>query len=518
MYPVISGTPAPVKSFAGRYLEDLAQTIKVPYFEGISTCNMARFGGSWWWIVAYDTSTDQGRSISMAVTYCAPTSMLTKGQRMYGAWSRTATETSPWMQRMAVNGSLTHTKTANLPKLQPDASGNPRFWVQCTYTAQTGSESAEVRRAGCFVTFAPGRLGISTKAIGDAIYPTLAAILREAGTVFGTSSDSITDISISARCPWMTGGDTERIYLLGSNGLPLEPSTGTKGQIYRIDEDAIENFLTPWSTTFGFPSLTALEVASGTVTLRDASGTNIGTFPAYSTEDFGVYTLSDYTGVYTYVTWEGYIMCLQEGHLPWSGTSWEQYRAYSLSYDRQAMEQSIDFAQERARLGLAEAGANAVSSVAMGAMGGNPLSIATGAISGAVSFGIQAWATGEEQRISESEARATQALSERRAMGGPTSGYNTAYGLIYCQRYYLTPAAMWLEMPDELTSARDAAYTQWFGYPSDYIGDIELTDGYWQGQIISPGTGGLSISADGPKWDKMIDTFKNGLRLRIKEY
>lgn len=496
----------------------MSQIIKIPHFEGITTCNMCNFGGSWWWIIGYDSSTDQGRSLSVAVTYCAPTSLLRKSHRLYGAWSRTPTETSPWMQRMAVNGTLTHTKTINLPKLQPGTSANPRFWVQCTYTAQTGSESAETRRAGCFVTYIPGDLSATTKSVADAAYPSLADILRSAGLVFGTTSDSILDISISARCPWKTGGDTSRIYLLKSDGTPLEPSGGTKGVVYKIDEKGVESLLVPWTDSFGFPSLTDLEIASGTVTLRDASGSPIGSFPAYSTEDFGVYTLSDYTGVYTYVTWEGYTICIPEGHLPWSGTSWEQYRAYSLAYDRQAMEQSIEYSQERARLGLAEAGANAVSNIAMGAMGGNPLSVVTGAVSGAVSFGIQAWATGEEQRISAAEARATQALSERRAMGGPTSSYNTAYGLIYCQRYTLTPASVWLEMPDELTESKDNAYTEWYGYPSDYIGDLEVATGFWQGSLIEAGTGGLSTYADGPRWDKLIECFRSGLRLKIKEY
>lgn len=512
VHPVFTKPRSAMASFNAIYLADLQQVLKVPYFDEIDNCNMVKFGGSWWWIISYETSTDQGKSIRVAVSYAPIPSILKDGSQLWGAWARTPTETSPWMQRQAINGSLKHTSTASIPHLRKFGSLQI-FWVQATVqTTDAAANTVTTGRKGCFVAYGPGGSTTRLKSPIDTLYPSLNDILVDAPGVFETTSDSILDMSVSIRCPWVSGGSGQQIYLMhGSN--PLAPTTTTKGAIYEVDKNLLDAVCTAFTETFSAPTYTDLEVASGTVTLRDEKTASIANFPAYMTKDFTVSVISDLTGVFTFIEGNGYRSCIPEGHIPWSGTSWEQYRAYSLAYDREAMEQSIRYSQERTSLGLAQAGASAVSNVAMGAIGGNPLSIATGIVSGAVSFGIQAWSAGEEQRISNNEARDTQALAERRAMGGPSSPYNAGYGLIYCQLNTITPAAIWLEMPDELTEDRDRFYTEWFGYPSDFIGALEISDGYLRGEVQEAGTG-VNQPKAGPKWDKLIETIRTGIRIK----
>lgn len=515
-YPVIKTAPVALWRAQGRYLDDLRQVIKIPYTSSLPVANFMRFGGRYWWILSYDTSTDAERSASVLVSYCPTASLLEPGQQIYGAWSRTPTETSPHLQRQAVGGPLKHTKTWVLPKL-PEVAGNQYFWLQATIQeTQADSTSTLTHRIGCFVSYKTNGDTHSTLAWTDGrqtySYPSLAQVLEDADGVFGASPDSILDISISVRSPWQyETGSAGTIWLVTDAGEPAEVTSRGKGYVYEIDKSStLLVHLVPFSGSPQPASLTTSEMASGSITLRTEDTAAIATYqPSMATADNSLYVLSDLTGVYTYVVYGGYTSCIQEGHLPWSGTSWDTYKAYSLAYDREAMEQSIDYAHRRQSLAIAEASVNTLNSVAMGAMGGNPMSIITGAVSGVAGLAIQSWASGEELRISDAEARDTQALAERRAQGGPSTPYNTGYGLIYCARNVKTPASLWLEVPEALTDEIDANYTAWFGFPSDLVGPINVTNGYLSGEIIS-----ISES-DGPMLDRLIEVIRSGCRLKI---
>ena len=514
-YPLRGGTdPTPWKTVTGRYLTDLRQSIKLPYQAGMESVNILRFGGAWWWVLSMDTSTDQGRSVVMVVSYNAPTSLLIKGTTVNGAWGRLPTS-SARIQRQAISSPMEHTKTWELPKL-PKSAGQI-YWVQATVQeTATGGDATLTHRLGCFVTYSEA--GDTSEEVAYATgksYPSLADILTDAEGVYGVTADSILDISISVRCPWQwTYASGGVITLDSKTATAISVREGSKGVLYEIDKDpAFLAQVVGWSTFMTLDGITDLEYASGQITLRTEDTATVASYTptTVSAESaWQIYTISDLTGVYTYIKANGYLSCIQEGHLPWSGTSWEQYRAYQLAYDRQAMEQSIDYAHQRQSLAIAEAGVNTLNSVAMGAMGGNPLSIITGAISGVAGLGIQTWASGEEQRIADSEARDTQALAERRAMGGPSTPYNTGYGLIYCATTVRTPASIWLEMPKGLTTELDDAYTAWFGHPSDHVGRVTVGAGYYRGEIY----GEVFGHETGPRYDRLVEVARNGFRFK----
>lgn len=517
IYPLIGASaPGAWWSITGRYVSDLTQSIRVPYRQGVHEVNMVRFDGSYWWIIAIDTSTDAERSAVLTVTYCAPTSLLRSGDAVSAVWSRTPEETSAWLQRQAISAPLKHARTWELPTL-PKTTLYQIYWVQATVQeTETSGDATLTHRLGCFVSAdGDGAASLALTHKSDGAYPKLSDILTDAPGVFGTTADSILDISISIRCPYLyTDDGAAQIYVdkIDASGEAAPTVKLTKGAVYDLDSDDFRLHTSGW-VTYLTTDLTSLERASGTVTLRTEDTSPIATYPpsqSGGTRAWKIYTLSDLTGVYTYVSCEGYTSCIQEGHLPWSGTSWEQYRAYSLAFDRQAMEMSIGYAHQRQAQGLASAAASSASNVAMGAIGGSPASIATGGLSALVGFGLQAWAQSEELRISDAEARDTQALAERRAMGGPSTPYNSAYGLIYCLVCWRTPASIWLEMPDGLTSAQDSAYTAQLGYPSELIGELSVQEGYYRGSLISSDA---SVPT-GPRFDKLVNTFRNGFRFK----
>lgn len=539
-YPLLSSR---TQSLSGRtkatysmhVKEDLQQVLKTPTFTGWSDCNMVRFGGDLYWIIQANTSTDSAHSIEFVVSYCGPSSVLHKGNSLAGVFSRLPSNSCPYLQRTPISSSLIHSRTVELPNLGYDGDGNKIYWAQVTCQV-TEDNVVDTRRYGMFVAFGPNGQtdihvpynSVSTEGtVTDQVYPSIYDILSNPDEVFGVTASSILDVSISERCPYKTSIDTGilpwfRIYEWNySGGDPVEedvwPSKGlttsSKTKWYWIESmtkyvEIWGKYSAPvtWEGTTNV-SLSNLERGCGTVTIRDEDTANIATIPTAPSASvtLNLRTLSDYTGLYTYITYNGYQVCLQEGKLPWNGTSWEEYRAYSLAYDRQAMEQSIDFANQRVAVGLAQSAASTIQSAAMGAIGGNAAGAVTGAVSGAASFAISTWATMRESEISTRETQATQALAERRMAGQPSTPYNTGYGLIYCERTQITPCAVWIEMPAGLTSSIDADYTACFGYPAEGLRSVTIQEGYYKGRLYD------TTLARGPRFDKCNEALQNGL-------
>ena len=517
-YPLLSSR---TQSLSGRtkatysmhVKEDLQQVLKTPEFTGWSDCNMVRFGGDLYWIIQANTSTDSAHSIEFVVSYCGPSSVLHKGNSLAGVFSRLPTNKCPYLQRQAVTSALEHTRTVALPHIT-DYGEYSVFWLQVTGLKTDGS----YKRVGYFVCAnEDGNMTerltckyLSTSLV-DGEYPSMKEIITDPKTYTGFTASQIIDISISCRSPWVTYNSNSDYMLKGSTADYITPTENFGGSIYGYDLDQmfiVDGFEPLPYTTSVKLSLSDLERASGTVTIRDENTASIGTIPtAYGNSIAATLSvISDWTGIITYVTYGGYRIAIPEGHIPWSGTAWSEYRAYSLAYDRGTMQASINFSNERVSTQLAQSAASTIQSAAMGAIGGNVAGAATGAISGATSFAISTWATLKESDISTRETQMTQALAERRVAGQPATPYNAGYGILYCQQCRISPASIWVEMPAGLTSSIDADYTACFGYPAEGLRSVTIQEGYYKGRLLYDTT-----LARGPKFDKCNEALQNGL-------
>ena len=195
---------------------------------------------------------------------------------------------------------------------------------------------------------------------------------------------------------------------------------------------------------------------------------------------------------------------IQEGNLPYVGSAWAEYIAYSMSYDRQAMENSIAYANQRMWADLATGAAGAVQGAAVSAIGGSgPLAI----LSGLSSFGLGAAGSMIERDISERQARDEQALSEHRVQGQAGTAYSSAYGVIYCLMNLRHPALIEVDMPEGLTESVDSSYTALHGYPAEGWKSVPVREGFYRGRISA--TDALRM---GPWFDELNSKLSNGVR------
>lgn len=507
-----------LKEYTMNLPEDLQLSVTAPDFALWETCNMVRIAdveGRLYWVVGAEMVTNNQKAVRFALTYCGPSSLIHKGDTIVGLFSRLPSNKCPWLQRQAVTSALEHTRTVTLPHIA-DYGEYSVFWLQVTGLKTDGS----YKRVGYFVCAnEDGDMSVRltckylTTSLLDGEYPSMKEIITDPKTYTGFTASQIIDISISCRNPWVTYNSNSDYMLKGSTADYITPTENFGGSVYGYDLDQmfiVDGFEPMPYTASVKLSLSDLERASGTITIRDENTASIGTIPtAYgSSITATISIISDWTGITTYVTYGGYQVAIPEGHIPWSGTAWSEYRAYSLAYDRGTMQASINFSNERVSTQLAQSAASTIQSAAMGAIGGNVAGAATGAISGATSFAISAWATMKESDISTREAQMTQTLAERRVAGQPATPYNAGYGLLYCQQCQRSPASIWVEMPANLTDTIDADYTACFGYPAEGLRSVTFGEGYYKGMLYA------TSKLKGPRFDKLNQTLQNGFRFK----
>ncbi len=329
----------------------------------------------------------------------------------------------------------------------------------------------------------------------------------------GLQASTIQDISISVRCPFKYSENGLYMNLVRSDGTVIPTNavgpentaiTGGRFAFYNLSDPAFIHAVPLIETVT--VSLSALERASGTVMLKDHTGAAIATVPTSWGSSFEVSTqcIGDHGKLLTLVTIEGVEYTIQEGHLPYIGSAWAEYIAYSMSYDRQAMENSIAYANDRMWADLATGAAGAIQGAAVSAIGGSgPLAV----LSGLSSFGLGAAGTMIERSISERQARDEQALAERRVQGQAGTAYSSAYGVIYCLMNLRHPAIIEINMPAGLTDSVDLAYTNVHGFPAEGVRTITMKQGFIQGRIFAADTIRM-----GPWFDEMNSKLSNGIR------
>lgn len=502
--------------------KDLYQVLKVADFDNSEDCNMIRIRGyGLYWITARDTSTDVNGSVSFALSACAPSSMLFSGDTFVGEFSRLPNNECAWLKRQARTGDILPTRSVNLPMMGVNDRGNLKVWIQVTSTTYlTSSGSATENRYATYGFFATvndrGGWGDYVAADGEGetrkYYPNIQDVISNP-EYMGLQASTIQDISISVRCPFKFVESGLYMNLVKSDGTVIPTNavgpenaaiTGGKFAFYNLSDPTFIHAVPLIETVT--VSLSALERASGTVLLKDHTGAAIATVPTSWGSSFEVSTqcIGDHGKLLTLVTIEGVEYTIQEGHLPYVGSAWAEYVAYSLSYDRQAMENSIDYANQRMTANLLTGAAGAVQGAGLAALGGSgPLAVATGLMN----FGLGAAGTMIERSISERQARDEQALSERRVQGQAGTAYASAYGVIYCLMNLRHPAIIEVNMPAGLTTSIDSAYTDVHGFPAEGVRTITIKQGFIQGRIFAD-----DALRSGPWFDLMNEKLSNGIR------
>ena len=511
-----------VQSVTLNVRKDLAQTVRTVDFDGSEGVNMARIRGlGMYWITARDTSTDVQGTVSFSLSACAPSTLLFSYDRVIGEFSRLPENLCPYLSRQAMTGDLAPSRSVDLPMMGVNDRGNLKVWIQVTSTTYlTSTGSATENRYATYGFFATvndrGGWGDYVAADGEGesrkYYPNIQDVISNP-EYMGLQASTIQDISISVRCPFKYSENGLYMNLVKSDGTVIPTNaagpentaiTGGRFAFYNLSDPTFIHAVPLIETVT--VSLSDLERASGQVIIKDHNGSAVGMIPTSWGDiiEASVQCVGDHGKLLTIVTVNDVEYTIQEGHLPYVGSAWAEYVAYSMSYDRQAMENSIAYANDRMWADLATGAAGAIQGAAVSAISGSgPLAV----LSGLSSFGLGAAGSMIERNISERQARDEQALSERRVQGQAGTAYSSAYGVIYCLMNLRHPALIEVDMPEGLTESIDGAYTAVHGYPAEGRRSVSLKAGFYQGRIFAADTIRM-----GPWFDEMNSKLSNGIR------
>ena len=511
-----------VQSVTLNVRKDLAQTVRTVDFDGSEGVNMARIRGlGMYWITARDTSTDVQGTVSFSLSACAPSTLLFSYDRVIGEFSRLPENLCPYLSRQAMTGDLAPSRSVDLPMMGVNDRGNLKVWIQVTsttYISSTGTaKEGTLTTYGMFATVNPrGGWGDYVAASGEAenrmYYPNITDIVSNP-ELMGIQASTIQDISISARCPFKFVESGLYMNLVKTDGTVIPTNavgpenaaiTGGRFAFYNLSDPTFIHAVPLIETVT--VSLSDLERASGQVIIKDHNGSAMGMIPTSWGDiiEASVQCVGDHGKLLTIVTVNDVEYTIQEGHLPYVGSAWAEYVAYSMSYDRQAMENSIAYANDRMWADLATGAAGAIQGAAVSAISGSgPLAV----LSGLSSFGLGAAGSMIERNISERQARDEQTLAERRVQGQAGTAYSSAYGVIYCLMNLRHPALIEVDMPEGLTETIDGAYTAVHGYPAEGRRSVSLKAGFYQGRIFAAETIRM-----GPWFDEMNNKLSNGIR------
>lgn len=531
-YPLLTSasmdlTSVTVKRFANvKFTEDLVQDIRVPYFADYSKCSMVRMNSELYWIVGYSQDTLTQSSITFRLNYNGPSSRYHKGDTMYGIWERTGNERKcDWLQYTPFSGEESVYSSTTLPVIR-DSGSLKRYYVQVTTKArfkkltyadaQSAMNDTEQDRMTIYAFFADANAltGADAGAIypnaNDTahVYPQISMVIDDIENL-GISASNVVDISISERSPFPVGTNTASTCNI--SGVDLSTNLVKVGlyAFYRLDPSLSGiDFIN--STTISLPGSGAIAMISR-LDVVDESGSSVGSLPysARSASTLKVTTFADFTGIYTRIDAtngsNGRVatVCKPEGKLPWVGSTWEEYRAYAMAYDRQSVANANTLTTVKGITGMTS---GIVGSAVGGAMVGGVLGAGIG-ILGGMTTAISSTANIAAET---SYARNEQKNLEKRTQAQPGTAYAPQYGRNYIIQTCISPTKIQCMVP--LGALRNTAwitqYTQYYGYPDDGVWrGLTAAKGYFKGTLVTGSDG-----RTGPKFDRCNDIFQNGFR------
>lgn len=393
----------------------------------------------------------------------------------------------------------------------------------------------------------------------DLFYPSLDDVINDPDEVLGIPTDSILDVSITAWCPYKyhTYSHTEDgvVYsfpmLDNEGGASLYPfiirnaNVKTKPTVYGKYSEHPRHiaYYELGSTNESFYSrdewdshtlkITMDEYVCGTIYLRDANGNQIVQIPRDYFEfhynyisqetwwqlDYKAQTYSDSTGLYTRVdigkNGIPHIIVFPEGKLPFIGDAWAQYRIRDMSYDRQALENTKEQAMLGAVAGIGDTIVNTATTLALGALAA-PVTGGLSMIPAVATAGGSILSTATNTALEMRAADQEQALTEARQKGAAGTGFNTGYGITYCDNAIDIGSGFMVMMPSRFDAPDAHSQGEYYGYNANFVGTyyLEGHDGYCEGVLADQITlgGGTPFP---PVWcDRLAEMLLNGVRIQ----
>lgn len=528
-----TNNPVPVKTFQGKFTEDLDQAIQVPTFDGWSTCNLLRLTSGtfvqWMWITDVSRTTDTAGSITLACTWC-PTMDISRrsdysvARRYKGNWTRIPGPDLAMPLHFEVAGgneSPLSTSMYSIPRcadlVKIDQVKGTLAWMQVTFSTSS-SNNAAIGMYGFFVDVLYPAMGTALGG-GDGLetyyrYPTFLEALTDPYGSMGITASSIIDISVSAIPPFKCAGVNKSlpvISLLNSSGTRINP-TQTKGGRYAYDFTSGSGSSWPQLKQSAVLTYSNVQTYCGSIRLTDPYGATVGTFPqtAGTGANLNAHTvtataISDISGITLCVTLDGTVIKVPMPHIPYIGTQWDEYRAYSLSTDRQAMEWSISSSREALKIQKDAGTGNALIGIGS--------SLLSGDIAGAVKTGLSTLigfqAQDRSQDLSERNARFQQSLTEQLAMAATPTTYATNYGFEDILRITERPYRIAWWAPSGTTGALFVNYIHQNGCPVKKV-NVEVpmeAEGFYQGCITSE-----TAPVHGPRLDRFNSLLQSGFK------
>lgn len=528
-YPILSAnqdiSAYLVHSIANcKYTHDLLQAIgPVKTFTGYDNVNIAKIDGEFYWIVNRMTKTLQySDTVTYGLSYNAPTSNLRIGQSLTGAFVKTPTQIRAYMSNAVSNDTMAHSRHVDLPHNPTITAINNGttvyedrriYWVEIVTIRQN--------KIGFFVwdpRFTSNLSGIykSVRAGYSEYYYPPYDYFTDPANILGIVADKISAIHISERCPYQVTKTTytrdsltfDAINLTSHNASRL----GDTGYYVYFLSDTGDDV--PTEITI---ELNEMERACGSVRLINESGNAIASIPTQygSNMTIATKTVSDLSGIFTEVSYNGRIMTtFTEGFVPFYGSAWETYKAYSMSIDREqvTINKQINNAELDVQINQSRGNAMLGIGMSLGAMDiTNPVGLVGGAINIAGQIANEALTENAMNTRNQIENKAldmNQQLLEKRMASAPGTAYDTGYGFIYIYNCEHHPANLRLEMPANLTQSYYDAHVAEFGYPSEGVITLTLSAGFIQGKVLNDGT------LVGEKFDELNRTIQNGLKMK----
>ena len=531
---------SPVQTFTGKFTEDLDQAVTVPYFSGWSDCNLCTLtptGGTrtWYWITDVSRSTDLNGSVTLALSYC-PTMDITdvdgmgvsKTAKALGDWSRWSniSDSNVGERYSCADGpEVRQNLLVNIPTLGDTLSATAHqlawvCWVQITY--------ADVQKGltvcGFFAWCGYGsgyKLYPANAPSAVQLYPTLTEIVTDSYDTVGITASTIQDISISPYCPYEVGTvdfiDPYGFICLKSGGADVYPSLFKTRMMYKLMVGSEIYAADPVTRTVSC-TLSNVQKRCSSLYVINQYGNSIGQLNFNDYKGSSSLTLkytveSDLNGMTLRIEHNSTTIREALPHIPYVGNQWDEYRAYSMSLDRQAMNFAISQSHESLKIQKDTSTMSTILGVGTSLLSGN-ISGAVNQVAGTL-IGMQA--QDRQQQLSDKAARFSQQMAESRAQSNPPSAYNTGYGMlgvylftIFTQRHRLEAWA-----PSNTGAVQYVNYNSSFGVPCKMINTTATlsADGFYQGRLYE--LAGDARAINGAKRDRLASLMLSGLKTVI---
>ena len=390
------------------------------------------------------------------------------------------------------------------------------------------------------------------------LYPTIGDIINNIDSTLGIESSSVLDISVIPISPYQfesfdvvqTGPFTpdqpnpenewvNQYTVLKSGYNKIKPWVGKdvsievgpipgqttlktfKFRVYNLDYNwDIE----PISTEIYNPSerydsltftLSDMEMNLGQLQVKNWEGNIIASLPVVSkTNTIDAYYISDSTGLYTllqHVESKQHVI-INSAKLPYLGSQWETYRAYSLDTDRKALEFAQAQYDKQFQMNMASAVFNGVVGAGLGAASGGSagaIGAGVGAIGGLAS-GVASGILGKE--MNDMKLRQDQQLTEMRLRASPATTFNTAYGTNQLNLMERFGGGIYIAMPANLSNDEFINYIDEFGYPTEGVQTLTIGAGYYKGRVLAQQNNKVF---SGIRFERLQEEFNNGLKFVI---